>query len=106
MKSASIPEVFGNKRHLLSAATTVENPLDHRKDFHVEVCSSCHPFYTGKQKIVDTAGASRNSRPALQGQVRAKVIPDKSWTPPVSRFPEPFPEKGSQAAFFVPRIDA
>ncbi|MBT9567498.1 MAG: 50S ribosomal protein L31 [Thiobacillus sp.] len=23
---------------------------------HVEVCSSCHPFYTGKQKIVDTAG--------------------------------------------------
>jgi large subunit ribosomal protein L31 len=26
------------------------------KDLHVEVCSSCHPFYTGKQKIVDTAG--------------------------------------------------
>lgn len=26
------------------------------KDFHVEVCSACHPFYTGKQKIVDTAG--------------------------------------------------
>ena len=24
--------------------------------FHVEVCSECHPFYTGKQKIVDTAG--------------------------------------------------
>lgn len=28
-----------------------------KKDqFHVEVCSLCHPFYTGKQKIVDTAG--------------------------------------------------
>jgi len=26
------------------------------QDLHVEVCSSCHPFYTGKQKIVDTAG--------------------------------------------------
>jgi large subunit ribosomal protein L31 len=25
-------------------------------DLHVEVCSACHPFYTGKQKIVDTAG--------------------------------------------------
>lgn len=24
--------------------------------FHVEVCSKCHPFYTGKQKIVDTSG--------------------------------------------------
>ncbi len=24
--------------------------------FHIEVCSACHPFYTGKQKIIDTAG--------------------------------------------------
>jgi large subunit ribosomal protein L31 len=23
---------------------------------HVEICSSCHPFYTGKQKLMDTAG--------------------------------------------------
>lgn len=23
---------------------------------HVEICSACHPFFTGKQKIVDTAG--------------------------------------------------
>ena len=26
------------------------------KDLKVEICSSCHPFYTGKQKLVDTAG--------------------------------------------------
>lgn len=25
-------------------------------DLNVEVCSNCHPFYTGKQKIVDSAG--------------------------------------------------
>jgi large subunit ribosomal protein L31 len=25
-------------------------------DLHVEVCSACHPFYTGQQKIMDTAG--------------------------------------------------
>jgi large subunit ribosomal protein L31 len=30
--------------------STISKPL------HVEVCSSCHPFYTGKQKIMDTAG--------------------------------------------------
>lgn len=23
---------------------------------HVEICSACHPFYTGQQKMVDTAG--------------------------------------------------
>ncbi len=26
------------------------------KALNIEVCSQCHPFYTGKQKIVDTAG--------------------------------------------------
>ena len=37
----------GNEFH--SASTLGE-------DLQVEVCSACHPFYTGKQKIVDTAG--------------------------------------------------
>ncbi|WP_242347023.1 50S ribosomal protein L31 [Anaeromyxobacter terrae] len=27
-----------------------------RGDFHIEICSACHPFFTGKQKIMDTAG--------------------------------------------------
>ncbi len=26
------------------------------EELQVEVCSSCHPFYTGKQKVMDTAG--------------------------------------------------
>jgi len=26
------------------------------KDLNIEVCSNCHPFYTGKQKVLDTAG--------------------------------------------------
>ena len=25
-------------------------------DLHVEICSACHPFFTGKQKLVDSAG--------------------------------------------------
>ena len=28
----------------------------HSEQLHLDVCSSCHPFYTGQQKIVDTAG--------------------------------------------------
>jgi large subunit ribosomal protein L31 len=27
-----------------------------KSDLSVEICSQCHPFYTGKQKLVDTAG--------------------------------------------------
>lgn len=30
--------------------------MTNRKAFNIEVCSKCHPFYTGLQKIVDTAG--------------------------------------------------
>jgi large subunit ribosomal protein L31 len=33
---------------------TTRSTLGH--DLHVEVCSACHPFYTGKQKIVDSGG--------------------------------------------------
>ena len=25
-------------------------------DLHVEICSNCHPFFTGKQKLIDSAG--------------------------------------------------
>lgn len=27
-----------------------------KKSLHVEICSKCHPFFTGKQKLVDTGG--------------------------------------------------
>ncbi|HWD00271.1 MAG TPA: 50S ribosomal protein L31 [Candidatus Sulfopaludibacter sp.] len=28
----------------------------HKGDMRVEICSSCHPFFTGRQKLMDTAG--------------------------------------------------
>ena len=28
----------------------------HKGDFTIDICSACHPFYTGKQKLMDTAG--------------------------------------------------
>jgi len=27
-----------------------------RQNIHVEICSNCHPFFTGKQKLIDSAG--------------------------------------------------
>lgn len=55
MKNAGHPEYkeiavtcsCGNK---FTTASTLGKPLQ------IEVCSECHPFYTGKQKILDTAG--------------------------------------------------
>ena len=41
---------------VLCACGNVIETRSTRGDFHIEICSSCHPFFTGKQKILDTAG--------------------------------------------------
>ena len=33
-----------------------ETRSTHKGDIVLEICSACHPFFTGKQKLVDTAG--------------------------------------------------
>ena len=38
-----------------------------RKDIKVEICSQCHPFITGKQKIIDTAGRVESFRKKYAG---------------------------------------
>lgn len=43
------------------------------KTLNVEICSNCHPFYTGKQKIIDTAGRVEKFQKRY-----AKVTPAKS----------------------------
>lgn len=40
-------------------------------EIHVEVCSNCHPFYTGRQKLVDTGGrVERFQRRVAKGRLR------------------------------------
>jgi large subunit ribosomal protein L31 len=39
-----------------SCGNTFKTRSTSGKDMHIDVCSACHPFYTGQQKIVDTAG--------------------------------------------------
>ena len=69
-KMTKITCVCGN---VIETRSTVEN-------ISVEICSACHPFYTGKQKLVDTAG--RIDR--FNKRYGVKVIPAKKgssgWT--------------------------
>ena len=52
-----------------------------RGDFHVEICSNCHPFFTGKQKLMDTAGRIEKFKtryaatPAAPAKAEAKPAP-------------------------------
>ncbi len=38
-----------------------------RGSFHVEICANCHPFFTGKYKLVDTAGRIERFRKKYEG---------------------------------------
>ena len=58
---------------------------------HAETCNVCHPFYTGKQRVLDTAGGSRSSsRSTPQAASRRKKAqvafstapaPSRGWAP-------------------------
>ena len=39
-----------------SCGNTFQTKSTLKEDLSIEICSACHPFYTGQQKIVDTAG--------------------------------------------------
>jgi large subunit ribosomal protein L31 len=54
MKSGIHPEYVETK--ITCACGNVLEVGSTKKDIKVEICSKCHPFFTGKQKLVDTAG--------------------------------------------------
>ena len=56
MKEAIHPN-YGPVKVVCSCGNAFETSSTLKKEeLHVEVCSACHPFYTGEQRIVDTAG--------------------------------------------------
>ena len=66
---------------VVCAGGTVIETRSTAGDFHVEICSSCHPFFTGKQKILDTAGRIERfktryaSTPAKPAEAKAAPAP-------------------------------
>jgi large subunit ribosomal protein L31 len=73
MKEAIHPDYKAAK--VLCACGNLIETRSTRGDFHIEICSQCHPFFTGKQKIMDTAGRIERfkTRYASTGQAPAKA---------------------------------
>jgi large subunit ribosomal protein L31 len=55
MKAKIHPEYHNDAQVICSCGNTFTTGST-RKTLKVELCSKCHPFFTGEQKIVDTAG--------------------------------------------------
>ena len=76
MKKGIHPEYYEASIHcacgnVVEAGSTKEN-------IRVEICSKCHPFFTGKQKLVDTAGRIERFRKKyagfdVQGKAKGKA---------------------------------
>lgn len=47
---------YGTMKATCSCGNVIETRSTLNKDILIEVCSQCHPFYTGKQKILDSGG--------------------------------------------------
>ena len=54
MRKGIHPEYFDVEAHCACGATW--NTRSTKKKLRLEICSNCHPFFTGKQKLIDTEG--------------------------------------------------
>jgi large subunit ribosomal protein L31 len=55
MKAAIHPDYHEVRVHC-ACGNVFTTRSTHKGDINVEICSACHPFFTGKQKLMDTAG--------------------------------------------------
>lgn len=56
MAKPGIHPSYNPIRVMCACGHSFETRSTHKGDIHVEICSNCHPFFTGKQKLIDTAG--------------------------------------------------
>jgi len=70
--NAKVECVCGNK-------FTVGSTKEH---IQVEICGACHPFYTGQEKLVDTAGRVERFRAR---KAKADIVPKKAAKPRAKR---------------------
>jgi large subunit ribosomal protein L31 len=64
-----------------------------KKDLRLDICSACHPFYTGKQKLLDTAGrVDRFKKRFEKSQIKAEEVA----TVKAAKAPRPVKQKSKE----------
>jgi large subunit ribosomal protein L31 len=76
-----------------------------RGDFTVDVCAACHPFYTGTQKLIDTAGRVDRFRKRYEKAVKPVVAAPKAETPK-AKAPKADAPKAEAAKVEAPTAEA
>jgi len=71
MKEKIHPKYIPSK--IICACGNVIETLSTQPEIHVEICSACHPFYTGQKKLVDTAGRVDKFKERLEKTKKIKT---------------------------------
>jgi large subunit ribosomal protein L31 len=53
---AGIHPAYNEVSVICACGNTFKTRSTHKGDLRVEICSNCHPFFTGRQKLIDTEG--------------------------------------------------
>jgi large subunit ribosomal protein L31 len=69
---AGIHPHYAEVNVICACGNTFRTRSTHKGDIRVEICSSCHPFFTGKQKLMDTAGRVERFQRKYAGVKAAK----------------------------------
>ncbi len=78
MKKDIHPQYYPKAKAICACGNTFETGST-QEELRVEICSACHPFYTGKEKLIDTAGRVERFRKLQEKKqaISAKKTPKK-----------------------------
>ena len=78
---AGIHPAYEEINVICACGNTFKTRSTHKGDLRVEICSNCHPFFTGRQKLIDTEGrVDRFQKKVL----KSKDLQDKRKKQPVA----------------------
>ena len=87
MKKGVHPEY--KETTIVCACGNVIHTHSTKENIRIEICSKCHPFYTGKQKLVDSAGMVDRFKKRYAKKKEAKAEAPKQKTEAPEMKPEP-----------------
>lgn len=73
MKKKIHPEYHGQAKIICACGNVIETGST-IKEMRVEICSACHPFYTGKKKSLDTTGRVDRFKKLAEKSATKKVV--------------------------------
>ena len=94
MKEGIHPEYFETEARCACGATWKTRST--KEELRLEICSSCHPFFTGKQKLIDTEGrverfTKKSGKQTVAGLKERQQKLNKAVAPPPTPHPESAP---------------